>query len=268
MTFNENLNQLIRVKKSFLCVGIDPDLGKMPAFLPQDADGIYQFSKAIIEATHHLAVAFKPNLAFFECAGSAGLQVLERLSSEKPDDVLWLLDGKRGDIGNTAEKYAAAMFGPLAADAVTLNPYMGFDAVEPFISDSRHGAFVLGLTSNKSAVDFQHLQTGSGTLFEQVAKKVRRWNTNNNCGLVVGATESKGLKKIRSLVPDLPFLVPGIGAQGGALEPVLKFGRDESGAGLLVNVGRDILYASSSEDFAVAATAKAEKYTQLMNDYI
>ena len=268
LSFNERLNMLISKKSSFLCVGLDPDIQKLPSHLRYETNPIDLFVKEIVEATKDLVVAYKANLAFFESEGQNGLEALHNLAALVPKDVILILDGKRGDIGNTARHYARAYFEKMGADALTLNPYMGYDALEPFLTDSEKGAFVLALTSNPGAADFQYLQIGTEPLYQHVARKVSSWNTKNNCGLVVGATDIEELKILRRSIPDLPFLVPGIGAQGGDLKSVLEFGRDEKGLGLLVNIGRDILYESKGKDFAQKSRDKAQSYVSEMSSLI
>ena len=260
MTFNERLHDLILKKKSYLCVGLDPDLDKIPQIMHKEQNPLKKFTQEIIKATKKYAIAFKANTAFFECEGSKGLQALESLRENIPEEVILILDGKRGDIGNTANKYAKSAYDLLGADAVTVNPYMGFNAVQPFIENSEKGAFVLGLTSNKTASDFQYLRFGEETLYMNVCKKVDQWNTNKNCGLVVGATKPQELAEIRHRFSLLPFLVPGVGAQGGDLESVIKNGTDAQGAGLLINVGRDIMFNSSGSDFEEKASERAKYY--------
>lgn len=267
MNFNERLNEIILEKRSFLCVGLDPDMDKMPSILHSDKNPLKKFTEEIINATKDYAVAFKANLAFFECEGFKGLEALESLRNNIPEDVILILDGKRGDIGNTANKYAKSAYEIFGADAVTVNPYMGFDAVKPFIENHEKGAFVLGLTSNKSASDFQYLPVEEETLYMNVCKKVNRWNAKNNCGLVVGGTKPEELKEIRKFYPAIPFLVPGVGAQGGDLEAVIKNGKDQNNTGLLINVGRDILYKSSGNDFAKKSEDRAKYYIEAMSHY-
>ena len=264
MTFNEKLNNLILKKKSYLCVGLDPDMDKIPEIIQKEKNPIKKFTEEIITATKNYAAAFKANMAFFECEGIMGLEALESLKESIPEDVILILDGKRGDIGNTANKYAKSAFDLLGANAVTLNPYMGYNAIKPFIENPEKGAFVLGLTSNKSAQDLQYLQVGEETLYINVCKKVNQWNTNYNCGLVVGATKPQELAEIREKFPVLPFLVPGVGAQGGDLETVIKNGKDLNGTGLLINVGRDIMFNSKGSDFAEKAEERAKYYFEIM----
>ena len=215
-------------------------------------------------ATRDYVVAYKANLAFFECEGKNGLEALHNLSAMIPSDILLILDGKRGDIENTSRKYAHAYFKQLNAHAVTANPYMGHDALKPFLEYTDRGTFVLALTSNRGSEDFQYLQIGTEPLFQYIARRVQEWNTGNNCGLVVSAKDIEELKILRRILPDMPFLIPGVGAQGGDLKEVMTYGRDRSGTGMLVNVGRSILYAGSGKDFAQKAGEKAKSYVQEM----
>ena len=268
LSFNDRLNMLISSKSSLLCLGLDPDMEKIPAEVKYQKNPLKTFIEKIVAATRDIVVAYKANLAFYECEGVNGIEALEHLRTIIPDDVLLILDGKRGDISNSARMYAKAYFKEFGADAITVNPYMGFDAVEPFLQDKTRGVFVLTLTSNSGSEDFQNLQVGKDALYQIVARKAEQWNTNNNIGLVVGATDSEGMEIIRRTTPVLPFLVPGIGAQGGKLEEILAKGRDENGTGMLVNVGRDILYASGKSDFAEKAREKAEYYNKEMNSII
>ncbi|MCK5344960.1 MAG: orotidine-5'-phosphate decarboxylase [Candidatus Heimdallarchaeota archaeon] len=268
LSFNERVNWLISKKASFLCVGLDPDMDKIPPYLKYEKNPIDLFIREIVEATKDSVVAYKANLAFYECEGQNGLEALQNLSSIIPKDVILILDGKRGDIDNTAKKYAKSYFETLGADAVTLNPYMGQDSLQPFFTDPEKGSFVLALTSNRGSSDFQHLQIGTEPLHQYVAKKIREWNKNKNCGLVVGATDIEELKILRRVIPDMPFLVPGIGAQGGNLKEVLEFGRDKDGLGILINVGRDILYQSSGKDFAQKSKQRVIDYVNEMSSLI
>lgn len=268
LAFNERVNMLISKKTSFLCIGLDPDIEKIPSHLRYEKNPLDLFVTEIVAATHEYATAYKANLAFFESEGHNGLEALQNLAANLPKDVILIFDGKRGDIENTTKHYVKAYFDKLGADAMTVNPYMGYDAVKPFIADPEKGAFVLTLTSNRSADDFQYLQVGTVPLHQYVANKVQAWNKENNCGLVVGATDIDELKILRRAVPDLPFLVPGVGAQGGNLKMVLDHARDKKGMGLLVNVGRDILYQSSGKDFALKAKERAAEYVNEMSSLI
>jgi orotidine-5'-phosphate decarboxylase len=267
-SFIERLNMLISNKSSYLCVGLDPDQDKIPVHLKYEKNPIDLFIKEIIEATKDIVVAYKANLAFYECEGQNGWEALANLSTHIPKDVILILDGKRGDINNTSKKYVKAYFEQLGCDAVTLHPYMGFDSIEPFIQDPENGAFILTLTSNKGASDFQTLQIGPTPLHHHVAKKTEQWNTNNNCGLVVGASEIDELKVLRRIIPELPFLIPGVGAQGGDLKAILKYGRDKSGTGMLINIGRDIIYSGEGKDFARQVKKKAQTYVDEMSQFM
>jgi orotidine-5'-phosphate decarboxylase len=264
LPFNEALNALISQKSTYLCIGLDPDMDHLPAHLKYEKNPIDLFVREIVEATQDLVVAYKANLAFYECEEFNGWEALKNLCFMRPDNVLLILDGKRGDIANTARKYAATYFDLLGADAVTLHPYMGHDSIEPFLKNPDKGAFVLSLTSNEGAADFQHLQIGTASLHQYVARKVEGWNIRNNCGLVVGATDLEGLKILRRMIPQLPFLVPGVGAQGANLKDAIKYGRNQNGTGLLINVGRDIIYAGQEKDFARKVREQALKYSREM----
>jgi len=266
LPFNEALNTLITKKSTYLCIGLDPDMDHIPAHLKYEKNPIDLFVKEIVEATQDLAVAYKANLAFYECEELNGWEALKNLCYMRPDDVLLILDGKRGDIANTAKKYASTYFDLLGADAVTLHPYMGYDSIEPFLDKPERGAFVLALTSNEGAADFQHLQIGTTSLHQYIAHTVEKWNVLNNCGLVVGATDVEGLKILRRLIPNLPFLVPGVGTQGANLRDAIKYGRNKTGTGLLINVGRDIIYAGQEKDFATKVREKALKYNREMSE--
>ncbi len=245
---------------SLLCVGLDTDPSRLPPGL-----GIFEFNRAIIDATKDIVCAYKPNLAFYEAEGLDGLKALEDTRAHIPDDIPVIGDAKRGDIGNTATYYARALFRMLAFDAVTVNPWLGFDSVEPFIRYSDRGVFLLCRTSNRSARDFQDLKADGQLLYEHVARKALEWNTRGNIGLVVGATYPDELRRIRGLCPTMPLLIPGIGTQGGDVEVVVKNGVDGTGAGILINVSRAVLYASAGSDFAEAARAAALRLRDCIN---
>jgi orotidine-5'-phosphate decarboxylase len=264
-SFNERLNMLISNKSSLLCIGLDPVMEKIPSHLRYEKNPLMLFNREIVEATQDLAVAYKANLAFYESEGHNGLEALYDLETMISKDTLLILDGKRGDVPHTAEKYVQAYFDQLGADAITLFPYMGQDSVSAFIRNPVKGAFILSLTSNEGVQDFQYLQVGVDPLFLYVGKKIAKWNTNNNCGLVVGAKDMEGLKILRNALPDLPFLVPGVGAQGGDLKNVVKFGRNKAGTGLLVNVGRDIIFTDSGKNFSAKIKEKAKSYVDEMS---
>ncbi len=260
MTRAELIHQ-IKAKRSFLCVGLDTDLTKIPEHLLDDEDPIYSFNKAIIDATADLCVAYKPNIAFYECYGIKGWQSLQKTWAALPKDCFSIADAKRGDIGNTSGRYAMAFFDEktsgLGFDSITIAPYMGKDSVTPFLEFTDKWAIVLALTSNEGSLDFQNFENKAGVqLFEQVIDKVNTWGTPDNLMYVVGATRGEGFIKIREHAPDHFLLVPGVGAQGGSLEDVCKFGMNKD-CGLLVNSTRGIIYASRERDFAERAREEA-----------
>jgi orotidine-5'-phosphate decarboxylase len=261
MKFTGKLLNASRKNKSWLCIGLDPDPELMPAV------DVLQFNKAIIEATCDLVCAYKPNLAFYEALGTDGLAILEKTVKYVPRDIPVIGDAKRGDIGNTAKAYAKALFSVLGFDAATVNPYLGFDSVEPFINYQDKGIFILCRTSNRGAADFQDLHTNGLPLYEAVAGKAQEWNIHGNIGLVVGATYPEELKRVRSICPEMPFLIPGVGAQGGDLASAVSYGVDARGEKAIINVSRQILYASKEKDFAQAARNIAEKIRSQINDY-
>ena len=255
MTFIEKLQKRWTENKTLVCVGLDPDPSRFPEIIGDSSDSIFAFNRAIIDATADLVCAYKPQIAHF-AALNAEDQLKESIAyihSEYPG-IPVILDSKRGDIGSTAERYAREAFERYEADAVTVNPYLGIDGVKPFTDYKDKGVILLCRTSNPSAKDFQDLQVGDKPLYECVAETIaNEWNENNNCALVVGATWPEQLGKIRTLVGDMPILVPGIGAQGGDLEGTLKHGVDNNKAGLIINSSRGVLYASKDNDFADAA---------------
>lgn len=254
----------IKLKKSFLCVGLDPDLSKLPPHLLVTADPIFEFNKAIIDATKDFCVAYKPNTAFYECHGVKGWQSLQKTIDYIPKDCLIIADAKRGDIGNTSSFYAKTFFEELGADAVTVAPYMGEDSVKPFLEFENKWVVVLALTSNKGALDFQFLTDAKGEeLYKKVLKKTASWGTPENTMFVVGATRADGIGEVRKIVPEYFFLVPGVGAQGGSLEDVAHYGWNDD-CGLLVNSSRGILYASNGIDFAKKAGEEAKKIQSQM----
>jgi len=263
MKFIDKLLNISRKNKSLLCIGLDPDPDLMP-----DVD-ILAFNKAIIDSTHDLVCAYKPNLAFYEALGIEGLTILKKTMEHMPADIPIIGDAKRGDIGNTAKAYAKALFSTFGFDAATVNPYLGFDSVEPFIDYQDKGVFILCRTSNRGALDFQGLRCSGGLLlYEMVAQKAREWNIYGNIGLVVGATYPEELKSIRSICPEMPLLIPGIGAQGGDLSLAVSYGVDAKGGKAIINVSRKILYASRERDFAQAARNTAEKIRNQINSYL
>lgn len=265
MKFIDKLVAASRRNKSLLCVGLDPD----PALMPKMS--LQEFNKAIVDATADLVCAYKPNLAFYEAQGATGWSILERTIEYIPKDIPVIADAKRGDIGNTAKAYARGIFEELGAGAVTVNPYLGFDSIEPFLDYKDKGVFILCRTSNKGAADFQSLKVVSDgeelLLYQVVAQKANEWNKTGNVGLVVGATYPEELKLFREAYSDMPFLIPGVGAQGGDLKPVMSYGLDKKGGGVIINSSRQILYASRDEDFAKAARAAALKLRDEINSY-
>lgn len=260
MTTQHLVNQ-IKEKKSFLCIGLDVDLDKIPPHLLKEDDPIFEFNKAIIDATHHLCVAYKPNTAFYEAYGLKGWKSLEKTIkylNEKHPDIFTIADAKRGDIGNTSTMYAKAFFEDLAFDSVTVAPYMGNDSVEPFLAfDDKH-TILLALTSNHGAFDFQTKTIDGQELYKQVLETSKTWTNSKNLMYVVGATKAEYLADIRTIIPDSFLLVPGVGAQGGNLQDVCKYGMNEN-VGLLINSSRGIIYASKDLDFASAAAKKASE---------
>jgi orotidine-5'-phosphate decarboxylase len=269
----KQLFENIQRKKSFLCVGLDTDINKIPEFLFDESDdNIFAFNKAIIDATADLCVAYKPNLAFYESLGIQGWEALERtvdyIREEYPDQFI-IADAKRGDIGNTSAMYARTFFGNLDFDAVTVAPYMGEDSVTPFLSYEGKWVILLALTSNKGAADFQYMKDASTgeSLFEKVLKTSKEWGNEDKLMYVVGATRADMLADIRNIIPESFLLVPGVGAQGGSLQEVAKYGLNSS-CGLLVNSSRQIIYASSGKDFAEAARTEAYKVQQEMEEIL
>jgi orotidine-5'-phosphate decarboxylase len=259
--FTDKLLNASRRNRSWLCIGLDPDPELMPGV------DVLQFNKAIIESTSDLVCAYKPNLAFYEALGTEGLAILEKTVKHIPADIPVIADAKRGDIGNTARAYARALFSVLGFDAATVNPYLGYDSLEPFIDYRDKGVFILCRTSNKGATDFQDLRTDGLPLYEAVAQKAQEWNIHSNIGLVVGATYPEELRKVRSICPEMPLLIPGIGAQGGDMASAVGYGVDARGEKAIINVSRQILYASKEKDFAEAARNIAEQIRTQINDY-
>ncbi|GAB3026859.1 orotidine-5'-phosphate decarboxylase [Niabella terrae] len=259
---------LIKDRQTYLCVGLDTDPNKIPDHLKGDPDGVLQFNKAIIDATRKHCVAYKINTAFYEAQGVRGWEIMQRTAEYIGGDHFKIADAKRGDIGNTSDQYAKAFFEALPFDAVTVAPYMGSDSVQPFLQYKGKWAIVLGLTSNKGAADFELQSAGeSGLLYEKVLRTVAGWGTAENTMFVVGATQSEAFLNIRSIIPDHFLLVPGVGAQGGSLKDISEKAMNDR-CGLLVNVSRDILYASSSTDFAAVAGARAALYQAEMAKYL
>ncbi|MFZ9673186.1 MAG: orotidine-5'-phosphate decarboxylase [Flavobacteriaceae bacterium] len=254
------LTESIRRKKSFLCVGLDVDLDKIPPHLLGEEDPIFAFNKAIIDATHTYAVAYKPNTAFYEAYGAAGWQSLEKTVRyiQSIDPTLFTIaDAKRGDIGTTADRYAQAFFHSMDFDSVTVAPYMGRDSIEPFLAHPGKTTILLGLTSNPGSADFETIHIGKHPMYQEVMQKALTYAHSERLMFVVGATQTQHIAAIRQIVPDHFFLVPGVGAQGGSLSEVCRYGLNPA-VGLLVNASRAIIYAGKGIDFAVAAQAAAQ----------
>jgi orotidine-5'-phosphate decarboxylase len=267
VNFVEKLAEAVQKNKSLLCIGLDPDPSRMP-----EGIGVFEFNRSIIDATADLVCAYKPNIAFYEALGNEGLDALKRTRDYLPEGIPVIVDAKRGDIGNTARAYARSLFDYYSFDATTVSPYLGFDSIEPFIQYHDRGVFVLCRTSNAGAVDFQSLPCevdGSHKLlFEIVAEKVSQWNTHSNLGLVVGATYPEELKLIRQRYPDMPLLIPGVGAQGGELLQVVSYGVDAGRQRTIINSSRQILYASKGPDFARAAREAAQELRDGINHFL
>ncbi len=269
MTTQELVAQ-IKKKKSFLCIGLDVDLTKIPPHLLDEEDPIFAFNKAIIDATHQLCVAYKPNIAFYEAYGLKGWLSLEKtinyLNKSYPE-IFTIADAKRGDIGNTSTMYAKAFFEDLKFDSVTIAPYMGKDSVEPFLAFKNKHTIMLALTSNKGAFDFQTKKIDDKELYKHVLETSKTWENSENLMYVVGATKAEYFKEIRKIVPNSFLLVPGVGAQGGSLQDVCKYGLSST-IGLLVNSSRGIIYASNEKDFAAKAALEAEVLQKEMATFL
>lgn len=268
MNFSQHFLSCTRQQNSLLCVGLDPDPQRFSQKIKNDSDPLFKFCAAIIDCTKHAAAAFKFNFAFFEAEGSRGYEALEKLRQLIPSNVMTIADAKRGDIGSSSEMYARAILQRLNFDAVTVTPYMGKDSVAPFLQWPEKGAFILCLTSNPGARDFQYFSDGQKNLYEKVLENVTDWNGNQNCGLVVGATQPGELQGIRHAAPNLPFLIPGVGAQGGDLASAVRNGTDEAGEMALINVSRGIIYKSNGDDFAEAAGREAERLREQINEIV
>lgn len=268
MISKTQLFQNILEKQSFLCIGLDTDLKKIPPHLLETEDPVFEFNKAIIEATQDLCVAYKPNLAFYECLGPKGWLSLEKTLKIIPENIFTIADAKRADIGNTSNYYAQTFFEYLNFDALTLAPYMGSDSIVPFLKYPGKWSILLALTSNEGGKDFQLMPLQNKKyLFEEVLEVSKTWGTEENLMYVVGATKKEWIAQIRQIVPEHFLLVPGVGAQGGSLKDVCEVGLNKS-CGLLVNSSRGIIYASNKEDFAEAARAEAQKIADEMKSLL
>ncbi|MEF8847598.1 MAG: orotidine-5'-phosphate decarboxylase [Candidatus Thermoplasmatota archaeon] len=269
MDFNEKLNSIIEKNDSLVCVGLDIDKDKMPGFIFDEIDSPFLFfNKQIIDKTKDLVCGYKLNMAFYEVLGLDGLRVLKETIAYIPDDLIVILDGKRNDIGNTARMYARSLFETLSADAATINPFFGIDGVKPFLSYKDKCSFILCRTSNKSAVELQDLKIGEDPLYVVVSKKIDEWNKYGNTGVVVGATYPEELKKIRSILGDnVPFLIPGVGKQGGNVKKTIKYGTDKNGGMAIINSSRGIIYAGDDTGFADKSREKTVFLKDLINKY-
>lgn len=263
----DQLIHQIREKKSFLCVGLDSDINKIPKFLLDFEDPIFEFNKRIIDATKDLCVAYKPNIAFYESMGPRGWDTLEKTINYIPEEIFTIADAKRGDIGNTSKMYAKTFFQYFNFDSVTVAPYMGIDSVEPFLEFEDKWVILLGLTSNKGSQDFQQLRSGDMPLYESVIRTSQEWGSSSNLMYVIGATHPESFKEVRDMAKDHFFLVPGIGAQGGDLNGVVSNGLNED-CGLLINSSRGIIYSGSEKDFDLKARASAELLQSQLASYL
>jgi orotidine-5'-phosphate decarboxylase len=263
----KQLVEQIRLKRSYLCVGLDTDINKIPPHLQSQPAAIFEFNKQIIDATKDLCVAYKINTAFYEALGVKGWEAMERTVNYIPKEHFTIADAKRGDIGNTSSQYAKAFFETMDFDAITVAPYMGEDSVKPFLEFENKWAIVLGLTSNPGSKDFEQQKIGEEYLYETVLRKVSKWGDPGKLMFVIGATKASDLEDIRKIIPDHFLLVPGVGFQGGSLEEVSKYGLNKD-CGLLVNASRAIIYASEKEDFAQEARAIAQQYQVEMSGYL
>lgn len=267
----EQLFEQIKLKRSFLCIGLDTDIRKIPQHLLDEDDPIFAFNQKIIDATVHLCIAYKPNLAFYESMGSFGIQSFEKtvdyLQKRYPE-IFIIADAKRGDIGNTGEMYARSFFEHLKVDALTLSPYMGQDSIRPTLKYSGKWSILLALTSNEGSEDFQMMQDAEGEyLFERVMRLSKEWGTSDQIMYVVGATKAQMLERVRAIVPEHFLLVPGVGSQNGSLEDVARYGFNEQ-CGLIVNASRSIIFADNTEAFATKAAEEAEHVRRQMSDLL
>jgi orotidine-5'-phosphate decarboxylase len=267
MIFREKLRIAQQAHHSWLCVGLDPVIARLPEVVRSTGDPLFAFGRTIVENTADVVSAYKPNLAFWLAEGAAGLRALQQLIEEIPDDLPVILDAKFNDVGHTAQAYARAALETLGADAVTLNPYLGLDTVRPFLDAARHGVFLLARTSNPSAPQLQDLEVQGHTLYQEVAQLAARWERElpGTCGLVVGATYPEELGILRAMAPRLPFLIPGIGAQGGDLVRAVEHGPTADDVGPVINSSRGIIYASSGPDFGSAARTAALRLRDQIN---
>jgi orotidine-5'-phosphate decarboxylase len=269
MNFTKKFLKISNKNNSLLCIGLDIDKEKMPKFLFEtNNDPFFEFNKSIINQTKDLVCAYKLNMAFYEVFGKNGFDLLERTINCIPNEILVILDGKRNDIGNTAKKYARTVFDVLKADATTVNPYLGLDGILPFLEYKDNCSFILCRTSNPSAIDFQDLNISKTPLYQVIAKKIKEWNVNGNCGAVVGATYPDELKLIRKILgEDIPLLIPGVGKQGGDVEKTIRAGTNAKGYMAIINSSRGIIFAGNDEDFAEKSRNSALALQKEINKY-
>jgi len=267
MNFIDKLRKIQRKNNSLLCIGLDTDVAKVPESLYRWGDPQYEFNRHIIDATKDLVCAYKLNISFYESVGEHGWYTVHQTLARIPEEIVTIGDGKRGDIPSSAERQALLLCEDWEFAATTVNPYMGKDSIEPFTRRQDQCAFVLAVTSNKGSKDFQYLKVNGKPLYEHVVRTAKKWNTKKNIGLVVGATRPAEMKRIRALVPDMPVLIPGIGAQKGDLDAAVRYGCDKSGELAIINVGRSIIYASNGDDYAEKARAAALKIRDQINRY-
>lgn len=267
MLFLQKLLHIQRKNNSLLCIGLDTDVNKVPEFLYAYGDPQFEFNRQIIDVTKDIVCAYKLNLAFYESVGEHGWYTVHQTLARIPEEIVTIGDGKRGDIASSAERQAHLLCADWEFSATTVNPYMGKDSIEPFLKRRDQCAFVLTVTSNPGARDFQYLTVKGKPLYEEVVKKAKQWNLKKNIGLVVGATRPTELKRIRALAVDMPILIPGIGTQKGNLKAAVRYGCDEKGELAIINVGRSILYASNGKDFAAQAREAALRVRNSINEY-
>jgi len=265
MSALKDLQKIQSKTKSIICLGLDLDPKRMPPDYTKTIKGMFDFACGIIDSTADLVCAYKPNSAFYESLGTEGISLLKQVITRIPSEIPVILDGKRGDIGNTAAHYAEALFNKLNADWVTINPYMGYDSLRPFLEHKDRGVFILCLTSNPGSKDLQQLRVDGKPLYRIVAEKVSYWNKEHNCGLVVGATVPEQLKEIRQLAREMPLLIPGVGSQGGSLEKAALYGTDNFHKTAVINVSRSVLYASRDNNFAKRAREELTKLNRIVN---
>jgi orotidine-5'-phosphate decarboxylase len=266
MKFTEKLISASRANNSLVCVGLDSDLKKLPDCLKNLDDPVSEFNSGIISSTSSHVCAYKLNLAFYEALGKRGWDILEKTLAQIPENIITIADAKRGDIGNTSDLYARAFFETFNFDAITVNPFLGYDSVQPFLEYKDKGIFILTLTSNPGSRDYQYLEIEGKPLYMKTVEKILKWNVNENCGLVVGATHPDELSEIRFKADKLPLLIPGIGAQGGDLEATIKSGCNRHGELALINLSRAVIYASNKEDYAEKAGLAALDYKNKINN--